>query len=117
LPEKVTLTLARLEVFDTLKIRLIAAPCLILPDVSSDAAFTVAKDASTVRTASISLHDQGGGLQHVSYGARNLKSVERGNTYSAYDLEASVVCEAVKHWRCYLEGCSKVFVVIDNDTV
>jgi hypothetical protein len=27
------------------------------------------------------------------------------------------VCEAVKHWRCYLEGCSKFLIVTDHDTL
>jgi hypothetical protein len=27
------------------------------------------------------------------------------------------VREAVKHWRCYLEGCSKFLVVTDHGTV
>jgi hypothetical protein len=47
-PRKVTLTLSCLEDFETLKLRLISAPCLILPEVSSDAMFTVATNASTV---------------------------------------------------------------------
>jgi hypothetical protein len=41
-PQKVTLTLASLEAFETLKLRLISAPYLILPEVSSDATLTVA---------------------------------------------------------------------------
>jgi hypothetical protein len=36
---KVTMTLACLKAFETLKIRLISAPCHILPEVSSDAIF------------------------------------------------------------------------------
>jgi hypothetical protein len=32
-----------------------------------------------------------------NYWARKLNSVERGNTYSAHDLGALAVCEAVKH--------------------
>jgi hypothetical protein len=48
LPHKVTLTHACLEAFETLKLRLISAPCVILPEVNSDATFTVAKDAYTV---------------------------------------------------------------------
>jgi hypothetical protein len=79
--------------------------------------FTVATDASTVGIVAIMLQDQGGDLQPVSYWARKLTSAERGNTYSAYDLEALAVCEAVKHWRCYLEGCSKFLVVTDHDTL
>jgi hypothetical protein len=66
-PQKVTLTLAFLEAFETLKIRLISAPCLILPAVGSDATFTVATDASTVGIAAVMLQDQGEGLQPVPY--------------------------------------------------
>jgi hypothetical protein len=106
-PQKATLTLASLEAFETLKLRLISAPCLVLPEVSSDATFNVATNASTTGIAAVMLQDQGGGLQPVSYRARKLNQAERGNTYYAYDLEALVVCEAIKHWRCYLEGCSK----------
>jgi hypothetical protein len=51
------------------------------------------------------------------YWARKLNSYERGNTYSAYKLEALTVCEAVKHWRCYLEGCSKFLVITEHDTM
>jgi hypothetical protein len=62
--------------------------------------------------------DQGGGLQPVSYWARKLNPALRGNTYFAYDLEAHLaVCEAVKHWMCYLEGCSKFLVVANHDTL
>ena len=90
---------------------------MILPEVSSDATFTVATDASTAGIAAVMLQDQGGGLQPVSYWARKLNPAERGNTYSAYDLEALAVCEAIKHWRCYLDGCSKFLVVTDHDTL
>jgi hypothetical protein len=70
-----------------------------------------------VGIAIVILKDQGGGLQPVSYWARKLNNVERGNIYSAYDLEALAVCEAVRHLRCYLEGCSKFLVVRDHDTL
>jgi hypothetical protein len=63
------------------------------------------------------LQDQGGGLQPVSYWARKLNLDERGNTYYAFHLEALVVCEAVKHCMCYLEGCSKFLVVTNHDTL
>jgi hypothetical protein len=62
------------------------------------------------------LQDKGGGLQPISYSARKMNPSERGNIYCAYDLEALAVREAVNHWRCYLEGCSKFLVVIDHDT-
>jgi hypothetical protein len=61
-PQKVTLTPACLEAFETLKLRLISAPCMILPEVGSDATFTVATYASTMRIAAVMLQDQGAGL-------------------------------------------------------
>jgi hypothetical protein len=67
--------------------------------------------------SSIPLKDQGGGLQPVSYMARKLNQAERGNTYFAYDLEAFTVCERVKHWRYYIESCSKFLVVTDHVTL
>jgi hypothetical protein len=57
LPHKVMLTHACLEAVDTLKLRLISAPCLILLEVSSDAAFTVASDASTMGIAAAIMQD------------------------------------------------------------
>jgi hypothetical protein len=116
-PQKVTLTPACLEAFETLKLRLISAPSLILPEVNSDATFTVVTYASTMGIAAMMLQDQGVGFRQVSYAARKLNSCERGNTYYAYDLEALAVCEAIKHCRCYLEGCSKFLVVTDHDTM
>jgi hypothetical protein len=116
-PQKVTLTPACLEPFETLQLRLISAACLILPEVSSDATFTAATDASKLGIATVMLQDQGGGLQLVSYLARKLNPADRGSTYSAYNSEALAVCEAVQHWRCYLEGCFKFLVVTDHDTL
>jgi hypothetical protein len=116
LPQKITLTLAYLEAFETLKLRSISSSCLILPEVSSDATFTVTTYAPTLGIVAIMLQDQGGGLQPISYRARQLNPSKRGNIYSAYALEVLAVCKAVKHWRCYLEGCSKFLGVVDHDT-
>jgi hypothetical protein len=52
-----------------------------------------------------------------SYLARKLNPHERSNNYSACDLEGLAVCESVKYWRCYLEGCSRFLVVRDHDTL
>jgi hypothetical protein len=114
---KLTLTPACLEAFETLKLRLISAPCLILPEVNSDATITVAIDTSSVGIAAFLLQDQGGGLQPLSDRARKVNPAERGHTYSAYDFEALAVCEAVKHLWCDLDGCSKFLVVTNPDTL
>jgi hypothetical protein len=63
------------------------------------------------------LQDQGGGLQPVSSWVCKFNPTERGNTYSSYDLEALAVREAVKQWRCYLEGCSVFLAVSYHDTL
>jgi hypothetical protein len=55
---------------------------VVLPEVISDAMFTVAANASKVVVAKLMLQDQGGGLQLVSYLARKLNPAEGGNTYS-----------------------------------
>jgi hypothetical protein len=70
-----------------------------------------------VGIATVMLQDQGGGLQPFSYTARKLSPTECGNTFSAYDLDALTVREAVQHWRCYHEGCSKFLVAANNDTL
>jgi hypothetical protein len=43
---------------------------MILPEVCSDAMFTVATDASIVGIAAIMLQDQGGGRQKYSFSRR-----------------------------------------------
>jgi hypothetical protein len=116
-PHTVTMTPTCLEAFETLKLRVISTPCLILPEVSSDAIFTVAAYNSTVGIATVMLQDPGGGLRLVSKRARKLNPAERGHTYTAYDFQALAVCEAVRHCKCYLEGCSKVLVVTYHDTL
>jgi hypothetical protein len=59
-PYKPTLTPIWLEAIETLKLRLISAPCMLLPEVGSDATSTVATDVSTLRIATVLLHEQGG---------------------------------------------------------
>jgi hypothetical protein len=47
----------------------------------------------------------------------SISNSNNGNTYSAYDLEALAVCEAVRHRKCYLEGFSKFLVVSYHGTM
>jgi hypothetical protein len=63
------------------------------------------------------LQDEGGGLQRVFYYARELNLAERGNIYCGYVLNTLAGCEAVRHWRCYLERFSKFLVVTNYDTL
>jgi hypothetical protein len=47
-PHGVTQTTPCLEAFETLEVRVISAPCVMLSEVSSDAMFIVATNASTM---------------------------------------------------------------------
>jgi hypothetical protein len=100
-PQKIEMTPICMDAFDILKLRLIFAPCLVLPEVSSDATSTMATYASVVGIAFVLLQDQRGGLETTSYSARKLKSDERGNSCSAYDLEALDVGEVVNYARLF----------------
>jgi hypothetical protein len=66
----VTQTHVSLEAFDTLKSRLISAPYHhILPEVSSDAMFTVATNSSTIGILAVLLKKkQGGGIHQSIFG-------------------------------------------------
>jgi hypothetical protein len=76
---------------------------------------TVAADASRFGIVAVMLKDQGGGHEQLSESARKLNPAERFNTYSAYDLGALAVYEAVKPWRHNLKGYSKFLIVTYHD--
>jgi hypothetical protein len=57
--------------FETLKLRLISGPCVILTEIGLDATLTVGAYASTVGIAAILRQDHKGGVQQVLYLARN----------------------------------------------
>jgi hypothetical protein len=61
----------------------------------------VATNALSVGIAVVLLHDHKGGRQPVPCLARKDNNAERGNSYSACDLEALAVCEAVKPYSAY----------------
>jgi hypothetical protein len=64
---KVVLTHASLEAYDIVKLRLVSGPCVVLPQVSSDATFTVATNASSLEIAAVMLQDQEGKYKPISY--------------------------------------------------
>lgn len=101
--------------FMSLKQRLISAPVLVLPEIGTQAMFTVATDASSFAIAGVLLQDQGHGLQPVEYYARKLKDAERN--YDAYNLEALAACACIKKWRVYVEGSAEQILVTDHDTL
>jgi hypothetical protein len=82
--------------FEELKIALITAPVLAMPDFEKP--FEVVVDASN--------HSLGGVLLQeghpIAFESRKLSPAERN--YHAYEREALGVLHAFRVWRCYLEG-------------
>ena len=93
------------KAFNDLKMSLVVAPVLRIPDF--DLPFVVTTDASLVSVGAILEQDFGQGLQPVAYESRKLNPAE--TRYSAYERELLGIVWAIGKWRHYLEG--KHFVV------
>jgi hypothetical protein len=113
-PTKIVMTPLCVVAFETLKLCIFSAPCLVLPEFSSDATFIVATNASAVDIVDVLLQDHGGGVQPPSCLARKINIVVRGNSYSENDLEALAVCEAMEMLP---ESLFQFLVVSDHDAL
>ena len=116
-PGKVVWDTTTRAAFETLKARMISAPVLQLPAIGPQSEFIVATDASNVGLGAVLLQeDSEGSVRPCAYWARKLNNAERN--YSAYDLEALAVVEAVTRvWRMYLDGAASITVVTDHATL
>ena len=86
--------------FDTLKHALTTAPVLQIPDMAKP--FHVFADASQFAIGAVLMQDQGHGLQPVAFESRKLSPAEQN--YPIHEIELLAVVNALKVWRCYLEG-------------
>ena len=98
--------------FTNLKMAMVTAPLLQLPDF--DREFTVTTDASEVSVGAILQQDFGKGLQPVCYDSRKLNPTEC--RYSAYEQELLGIVWAVGKWRHYLAG-SHFTIQTDHDSL
>ena len=106
---------AALDAFHHLKSVLTSAPVLALPITGPAATFTLYTDASAFAIGAVLLQDQGKGLQPIAFESRKLNSHERN--YPVHERELFAVVHAVKHFRCYLDGCAHFTVLTDHDTL
>ena len=90
--------------FDSLKLCLVSAPVLILPDPTKP--FTVTTDASDLAIGAVLSQDQGKGDQPIAYESRKLSPAEQN--YPVHEKELLAIVHAIKLWRIYL-GRPKVY--------
>ena len=98
--------------FTNLKLAMVTAPVLQLPDF--DREFTVTTDASEVSVGAILQQDFGRGLQPLCYDSRKLNPAEC--RYSAYERELLGIVWAVGKWRYYLAR-SHFIIQTDHDSL
>lgn len=94
------------EAFEGVKLALINAPVLALPDLNKP--FEVWSDASLFGTGAVLLQDG----HAVAFLSHRFSPAERN--YTTTDQEALGVIHALQQWRCYLEGAPDVTVVTDH---
>ena len=83
------------KAFNDLKMSLVVAPVLRIPDF--ELPFVVTTDASLVSVGAILEQDFGQGLQPVAYESRKLNPAE--TRYSAYERELLGIVWAIGKWR------------------
>jgi hypothetical protein len=89
------------KAFDELKAKLTSAPVLAHPDPSRQ--YILHTDASGFATAAVlSQEQEDGSIRPVAYYSKKMSPAERN--YGITDKELLAIVEAVRHWRCYLEG-------------
>ena len=91
---------AQQRAFDQLRMALVTAPVLRLPDF--DRPFVLTTDASLVAVGAVLEQDFGDGLQPIAYSSKKLTPTEI--RYSAYERELLGIVDAIGRWRSYLEG-------------
>ena len=86
--------------FIQIKVALVTAPVLRIPDFSKE--FVVTTDASLVSAGAILQQDFGEGIQPVAYASR--KFIPAECRYSAYERELLAIVWAIGLWRPYLDS-------------
>ena len=99
------------KAIQTLKQALTSAPVLLIPDPAKP--YTCRTDASLYRVAAELLQEgPDGDLHPVAFYSRKMTSAERN--YDPRSAELLAIYDALRHWRCYLEG-SVFQLVVQTD--
>jgi RNase H-like domain found in reverse transcriptase/Integrase zinc binding domain/Integrase core domain/Chromo (CHRromatin Organisation MOdifier) domain len=95
--------------FDTLKLALVSAPLLVLPDPTLP--YVMHSDSSGSALGAVLMQEVQGALHPVMYSSHMLSPAERN--YPIHDQECLSVVYHLKKWRHYLMG--GVFTLVQSD--
>lgn len=101
--------------FEDIKTAMTEAPVLLIPDTSPDAKYTLYTDASGFAVGAVLLQDQGRGLQPVCFHARKMNKHECN--YPVHEQELLGVVDALRAFRCYLEGSAGFTCITDHNSL
>ena len=96
--------------FKALKVTMVTAPFLRLPDF--DKQFVVMTDASNVAVGAILEQNFGSGLQPITFASRKLSTIEI--RYSAYECEMIGIVWALGQWKHYFQGPHPIMIQTDH---
>ena len=99
--------------FQALKDALCTAPTLLIPD--PERPFVVSCDASDTCMGAVLQQDHGAGLQPVAYESCKLHGAELN--YAVGEKELYAIINALRQWRCYLEGGLPFTVLTDHSSL
>ena len=93
-----------------LKVALVTAPVLRLPDFNKQSVVTT--DAIDVAVGAILEQDFGNGLQHIAFASRKLHLTEV--RYSVYERELIGIVWAIGQWKDYFQGPEPILIQTDQ---
>ena len=98
---------AQKAAFEAIKKALTSAPVLTIPDLNKP--FTVVSDASKIASGAVLLQEG----RVVAYISKKFSPAEIN--YGTGEQEMLGVINALKEWRCYLEGAQNTVLVTDHN--
>jgi len=97
----------QIDAFEAIKLALSSAPVLVVPDLNKP--YTLVSDASMIASGAVLLQEG----RVVAYTSKKHSPAEIN--YTTGEQEMLGVINALKEWRCYLEGAENVILVTDHN--
>jgi hypothetical protein len=97
----------QIDAFEAIKLALASAPVLVVPDLNKP--YTLVSDASMIASGAVLLQEG----RVIAYTSKKHSPAEIN--YGTGEQEMLGVINALKEWRCYLEGAENVVLVTDHN--